>query len=434
MLIYAYFILIIIIGLYKSSYKNDKDYLFASRKMTLPSFIATIVTTWYGGILEIGNFSYNYGIVTWIIFGVYYYIAAIIYGFLIGPKLYKNNVSSIPKYFKKYYGEKIGKFTSIIIIFISSPAPYILILSTLLTHFFNIQIQLAIILGILFSTVYLYIGGFKSIIRTDKIQFIFMFVGFASMIFYLASTFGGLDYLLNNVPRNKLHFTGTLPLGYILSWLLISMITFIDPSIFQRIHASKNSAVIKKGILYSIFFWFIFDIMTITVGLYAITIIPNDLLTSNPYLMLADSILPYLLKMIFYISLLSIVMSTIDSFTFISALTISNDLLNFKNKYRGTQIGLVLTGFISYIITLNFKNVIDIWYIFGSIAASTILVPFLLLVFYPYKKINSIFFVMIIPFLTSILWFIFDHPLGLDPMYPGIALSSFFCYLFLNKD
>ena len=72
--------------------------------------------------------------------------------------------------------------------------------------------------------------------------------------------------------------------------------------------------------------------MTITVGLYAITIIPNDLLTSNPYLMLADSVLPYFLKMIFYISLLSIVMSTIDSFTFISALTISNDLLNFKNK------------------------------------------------------------------------------------------------------
>ena len=85
-MIYAYFILIIIIGLYKSSYKNDKDYLFASRKMTLPSFIATIVTTWYGGILEIGNFSYNYGIVTWIIFGVYYYIAAIIYGFLIYAK------------------------------------------------------------------------------------------------------------------------------------------------------------------------------------------------------------------------------------------------------------------------------------------------------------------------------------------------------------
>ena len=188
-MIYLYFILIIIVGLYKSNYKNEDDYLFASRKITLPSFIATIVTTWYGGILEIGRFSYENGIITWIIFGLYYYIAAIIYGIYIGPRLYSNNINSIPEYFKKYYGDTIGKLISIIIIFISSPAPYIMILSTVLIHIFNINIHLSIILSILFSTVYLYVGGFRSIIRTDKIQFIFMFLGFILMIFYLYNSY-----------------------------------------------------------------------------------------------------------------------------------------------------------------------------------------------------------------------------------------------------
>ena len=87
-MIIAYLLLILLIGLYNYKISSSNDYIFASRKLTLPAFIATFVTTWYGGILEIGRFSYENGIVTWIIFGFYYYLAALVYGFIIGPKLY----------------------------------------------------------------------------------------------------------------------------------------------------------------------------------------------------------------------------------------------------------------------------------------------------------------------------------------------------------
>ena len=78
-MIYAYFIIIFLIGLYNNKRNNKNEYLYLSRKLTLPSFIATIVTTWYGGILEIGRFSYLNGIVTWLIFGFFYYISAILF-------------------------------------------------------------------------------------------------------------------------------------------------------------------------------------------------------------------------------------------------------------------------------------------------------------------------------------------------------------------
>ena len=91
-----YFIFLLLIGLYNSKNQTKSNYLNLSRSLTLPSFVATLVTTWYGGILEIGRFSYENGIVTWIIFGFYYYLAAFIYGFIIGPKLYENNIKSIP--------------------------------------------------------------------------------------------------------------------------------------------------------------------------------------------------------------------------------------------------------------------------------------------------------------------------------------------------
>ena len=434
-MIYFYFIIIFCVGLYNHKNKSQNEYLYASRTLTLPSFIATIVTTWYGGILEIGRFTYTNGIVTWLIFGFFYYISAILYALYIGPRLNKKNINSIPKYFKTQYGTIPEKISSIILILISSPAPYLMILSTILVHLFNIPFNAALIFGICFSITYIYVGGFKSIIRTDIIQFIFMYLGFIAMLLYLIYNFGGINYLLDNVPSKNLTLTGKLPIGYILSWSLISMITFIDPSIFQRSYSGKNANVVKKGLLISVVFWFIFDILTITVGLYASAIIdPQTLSNNSPYLLLADTYLPYILKNIFYIGLLSIVMSTIDSFFLVSSMIIGNDLMSSKTSLNKTKLGLIITGFISYIIATNFKFVIDIWYIFGSIAASSLLIPFLFASLNSKKVLKYPIMTLSVPIIISVIWIIYDYPYNLDLMYPGIISSGFLCLIFIKDN
>ena len=71
-MIIAYLFLVLLVGLYNYKTSSSNDYLFASRKLTLPSFIATLVTTWYGSILVIGDYTYQNGIVTWVAFGLFY--------------------------------------------------------------------------------------------------------------------------------------------------------------------------------------------------------------------------------------------------------------------------------------------------------------------------------------------------------------------------
>ena len=59
-------------------------------------------------------------------------------------------------------------------------------------------------------------------------------------------------------------------------------------------------------------------------------------------------------KNIFYLALLSVVMSTIDSFSFVSAETIKNNFLSKKMNYKyAIQIGLIITAVISYIIVMK---------------------------------------------------------------------------------
>lgn len=77
LLIILYFAAVVFIG-YRSARKNKTstdEYLLASRSLTLPVFVATLVSTWYGGILGVGEYSYQYGISNWVVFGVWSYFS-----------------------------------------------------------------------------------------------------------------------------------------------------------------------------------------------------------------------------------------------------------------------------------------------------------------------------------------------------------------------
>ncbi len=421
MLIYLFIILGV--GLLSKKSLSEDDYLFASRKLTLPAFIATFVTTWYGGILEIGRFTFENGIITWIIFGFFYYISTVLLLIFIAPKIHKNNINTIPGYFHRNFGYISGIISSIIILLLSSPAPYLMIFATIFNHVYDINYIYSILIGLFFSVSYIMLGGFKSIIKTDKIQFILMYVGFIIILIKLYSDFGGISFLINNSPKGHLELSNKLPLGYIISWLFISMITFIDPNIFHRVYSAKNQKILYNGILLSIAFWIIFDFLTISTGLYASAIIKSSDITSSPYLVLSDMVLPPYLQIFFIISLLSIVMSTIDSFTFTSAITIGNEMKNNKSMKFNTRIGLLITSIIAVVICISFNKVINIWYVFGSIGASSLLIPLIKIIFNPNYRIAYPAITLIVPAAIASIWIYLGYPYNIDPIFPGIVIS-----------
>ncbi|MDP7036359.1 MAG: sodium:solute symporter family protein, partial [Candidatus Marinimicrobia bacterium] len=83
-----YVALLLSLGFYKSPKKdNDKDFILAGRKLSLPGLVATLVATWYGGILGVGENTYNYGIQTWFIFALPYYVFGLLFAFFLAPKI-----------------------------------------------------------------------------------------------------------------------------------------------------------------------------------------------------------------------------------------------------------------------------------------------------------------------------------------------------------
>ncbi|MFH1130423.1 MAG: sodium:solute symporter family protein, partial [Pseudomonadota bacterium] len=57
------------------------EFLLAGRNLTLPLYIGSLVATWYGGILGVGEIAYRDGLVTWLTQGGFWYVSYLIFAF-----------------------------------------------------------------------------------------------------------------------------------------------------------------------------------------------------------------------------------------------------------------------------------------------------------------------------------------------------------------
>ena len=428
----------------KELVSSADDYLLAGRRVSLPAFVATLVSSWYGGILGVGEFTYRYGIVNWVTQGLFYYIAVAIFGLFIAKRVQASHVVSIPERLEQTYGKKsalVGAFFTFLMV---NPAPYILIVGILLQVVFGWSFFICLLVGTAFSALYLFIGGFKAVVRIDCFHFVLMFLGIFVIIPASVKTFGGLPFLEENLPAKHLTMTGELGFGYIFAWGLIALWTLIDPGFYQRCFAARSGVTAQRGVLISIVFWMIFDACTCTAGLYARAVLPGiDPVMAYP--LLAERVLPAAWKGLFYIGMLATVMSTLVSTIFLAGVTIGNDFIGrLKNVSRTdakaknfSRIGLLIALAGAVGIAWISQSVIAIWYTLGTIAIPALLVP-VLVSFLNIQRIMpvSVFCSMLCSGGCSALWLFWgyahiaegmpQYPFCIEPMYPGLLVSLIF--------
>lgn len=434
----AYFVVLLGIGFAFSRRKmSDENYLLASRRLTLPFFVMSLVTTWYGAILGVGEFVFYNGVVAWVVNGLLWYLVYLLFALFLAKKIHATQLTTVADQFKERVGPKSAKLAALMSFIMSSPAPYVLSLGLIFRDFFGLSFNFAIIFALCVSAVYIWVGGFKAVIRTDAFQFIFMFLGFGMLTVMSVLHFGGWEFLQANLPTTHLTFQGELSWQTIVVWGFIAFWTFVDPSFYQRCYAAKSDGVAKKGVLISIVCWLIFDMMTLATGLYARAAFP-DADPQMVYFALSDAVLPVGMRGIFLVGILSIIMSTVDAFLFASSSVISVDFL--KSRFKSvelknlTRVGIVLTLLTCLVFIYLFESVIGIIYALGTVGVATMLVPILAILFTKQKfSDRSMMLVMCCTALASSLWLAegwmnveFGWPvyrMGIEPMYIGIAVS-----------
>jgi SSS family solute:Na+ symporter len=431
-----YLVGLFVIGLFGLRRKepDQESLILAGRRLTLPAFVASLVSTWYGGILGVGEFSYRFGVSNWIVFGVPYYIAAGVFAFFLAKRARRSPEMTIPDRLFKSYGLPAAAAGAAILVFITLPVAYVLEIGILFNQFFGSPVWLGILLGTIFSVFYLFAGGFRAAVWADMVQFVAMYVGFIIMLVFAVTKLGGIGYLSANLPATHFSVTGGHAPSYIAFWYIVAMATLAEPAFYQRCFAAKSATVARNGILVSIFFWFTFDFMTTTCGLYARALMPD---LTNPvaaYTELGARLLPAGLLGLFFLSLMATVMSTVDSYMFLTATTISHDLFwRFKHFgedkiHKYTAIGLAFSLVGTIVVATRFTSVVNVWHDFGSIGTSALLLPLITTYWgnYQYSPKGALLSVILSASVTVLLLYIIplpDHFLVREPIFAGLATS-----------
>jgi SSS family solute:Na+ symporter len=417
------------------------DYLVAGRRVTLPAFVATLVATWYGGILGVGEYSWRHGVSNWLVFGLPYYVGALLFAWLFARRAREAALYTLPDLLARHYGRGPALMGALAVFVTSAPAAYVLMLGTLLAAMLGLPLVPCVLGAALVSVLYVHSGGLRNAVLADQVFFILMYAGFAVLLAFLVTGHGGAEFLRRSVPAAHFTWHGGNPPGAILVWYFIALSALVDPAFWQSAYAARDPKVARRGVLIAVAFWMVFDFMTTTAGLYARALLPtlDDPVFAFPEL--AKRVLPAGALGLFYLGLIATVMSTIDSYAFIAATTLARDVAWRLRPQLGeerlpalTRAGLWVAGAFAAALALARPSVVALWRDLGSITTPALLLPVATALLgrgrlAPRPTLAA----MAIPFLVSLAWVLAGrapspgaparYPLAIEPIYAGLAAS-----------
>ena len=413
------------------------QFIAAGRTLTLPIFVATLVATWYGGILGIGESVGLYGLGTLVLLGVPYYLFALLYGFVLARRVRQADQISIPERLHAKFGRGAALIGSGLVFLLGTPAAHVLMLGILVQAFTGWSLVWSVIIATFGGTLFLFRGGLLADARVSLLSFAMMYIGFAIIA----------TYCLINFPIGEAWsgFRGTPAMTWdggtgwitVISFLILGAWTLIDPAFHQRVTSSASPEVGRKGVFICIGFWFLFDLMTITTGMYALALLPADVLErmsssyegSEPinklllYPLFGDAILPAGLKAMFLVGILGTVLTAMIGYALVSGATFGRDLIGRAFRIRDerkllllSRLGIVVACVAAVLLAfMNRTSVVALWYAWGGCVIGSLLLPVISAYGLLGRKRFSgraISVSMAAAFIISVSWLIWSYRLG----------------------
>ncbi len=322
------------------------DFFLGGR--TIGPWISAVAygTSYFSAVIFIGfagKLGWGFGInVLWIAVGnalVGSLLAWLVLGRRTRKMTQNLDVMTMPEFFHERYKTKYMKFITAMIIFIFL-LPYSASVFKGLGHLFEVHFGLpydiALIIMIVITGIYLVLGGYFAITLTDFIQGMIMLVGAFAMVWLLVQQAGGFAHIF---PRIAEGYSLHLPPFTSGKWLMLFSLVFMTsfgtwglPQMVQKFYAIKNESLIYKAAAATTVFAVIITFAAYFTGALthlffdAVPVIEGKPAFDQLIPQLLTSYLPPLLMAVILLLILSASMSTLSSLILVSASAIAIDL------------------------------------------------------------------------------------------------------------
>lgn len=357
---------------------DAQGFIVAGRSLTIPFFVASLVATWYGAILGSGEFILRYGVVFLLCFGLPYYVVALLYAGFLAKRIHNAQAVSIPDQFGRVYGPRGRTISALVLLVITTPASYQLMMGIVLAYSLQIPLLAGIAAGTVVSIAFVAGGGLRSDIYANTVQFVLMYAGMSALVFFAVRAFGSPATMWTALPESTTALPGSVGWTGVAGWFLIALQTFIDPNFYVRTVAANSQHVARRGLAISVACWMIFDALQLLAGLYVVAYAPATDPTLS-YLSFGAQVLPPVAHGLFIASLLAVVMSAVDGYALSGATMLAHDIGHSIGRNHSPlmryRIALVLVAAVGMIVAYVVPSIIDIIFYGGSIAVSAVLLP-----------------------------------------------------------
>ncbi|MDK2933828.1 MAG: solute:Na+ symporter, family [Clostridiales bacterium] len=305
--------------------KEFEDFAVAGRSfgpfMLAATFGATNFSTW--SLVGKPGMVYNSGIsVVWIAWNA---MACILAAVMFVPIYRKLNYNTMSEIFEDRYDGKLRGLISVIWVIADTLNRYgvtIYAAGVIVGLLLGIPTNYIILIISAVVLFYTYLGGLRSVVITDAIQFVFMWIGLFIGAIFIFNNFGGWDGLVNAIPTELMEWVPAADKAtgwpWIIALTLLGFPYFITSQfVMQRGLAAKTVNVAKWGLVFAALLAIPMAIMEIVPGLAAKAILSPDFVSGiNPDMIgpvVYMKLLPVGLTGLFFSSLLAAGLSTADS-------------------------------------------------------------------------------------------------------------------------
>lgn len=399
--------------------------------------LATLSASYVGpgytmGLAEQG---YSTGLLFFFIY-LGYTIQTILVGIFVAPKLRQyDGAFTVGDILGFHYGKISRIFTGLISMLYC--AGILGIVATVSGLLLEGTVGLPFAWGVIITTIVVVIystfGGMRTVLFTDIFQFgmLTLAVGlFCLTLFFRAPSFPVLvadlpaDFLNPFQNISLLHFTGLFA-GFFLGETLV-------PPYTNRAFVSKDGKSAQKGFVFAGIFSLLWFAMVISVGIIAKALLP-DINPGDSFFAMANMFLPPGLLGLLMVAIISIIMSTQDSYLNASSVSFVRDIYesfigsrNDKQLLLYSKITTFVIGLFGILFALQGRGIIDALLLNYTFWAPTVVLPMVIAILIP-KKVKPLagLVSIITGMLGVIIWkWVLDNPYGLEPLLIGIITNQ----------
>ena len=446
--ILIYFIVVTFIGIKSGiGVKDAEDYATGKREFSTFMLLMTFLATDFGAGSTVGDIAKiaNEGIIFPIsICG--FFIFCIYMAVYIAPKFdsrFKGMMTACD-IMKHFYGTRVENLTAFIGFTTGTIAvgAQITAISWIFKDAFMAfkYEEIAIITGCVVG-LYSTIGGIKSVVKTDALQFIILVIVMPIMAFFVIDEAGGMK-MLSKIPQKHLMVFNHERINEYLLFFFVGILPFmwLSPSTIQRFLMTKEHQQISKMYFSQIVSRIVILFLVILIAFSSFSLFPELTNTKEILPNIIQKTLPVGVKGLVIVVILAITMSTADSSLNCSSVLIVHNFIKpifkiEKNELLLMKIATACIAVVGILIALKNFDIVSIAFMAKGIWGSAISIALLLGVLGMRVHVICFWTCLVCSFFTLIFFYLFTESSGILPPAAAICagLLGFFTTHFIKN-